>query len=141
MAEYTGFELPEVTVQHKLIGYRGGIIKAQNARISSAVKHGGSYSIDLSVGGFKELFYAADAGSVTVTAWVYPEGSANASLEVIEIGSGEKLDIANSAGNDDWEQLSITWAAEKKVYIIRIANNARGDESGTKDHAYFDDLE
>jgi len=141
MAEYTGVNAPGLTVQLPPTSYRKGLIKSCKSRLSSSVTHGGSHSIDLSVGGFKEFFYAASAGETTVTAWVYSEGSANASLEVMEIGSGEKLDIANSSGNDGWEQLSITWTAEKKVYIIRISNNARGDGSGTKDHVYFDDLE
>ena len=140
MAEYTGVDAPALTVQLLPTSYIKGIIKSCNSRMSTLELHGGSYSIDLSVGGFKEFFYAAAAGEATVTAWVYPEGGANASLEVVEIGAGVKLDIANSVGNDAWEELSITWAAEKKVYIIRIANNARSDGSSTKDHAYFDDL-
>lgn len=140
MAEYTGVEYPSLTLQEHPIAYRPGIVKSQNVRISSERAHGGTYSIVLSVGGFKEFFYAADAGSITVTAWVYPEGGANASLEVMEIGTGVKLDIDNSVSNDGWEQLSITWTATKKVYIIRIVNNARDDGSSERDWAFFDDL-
>jgi len=140
MAVYTGVNAPGLTVQLPPTSYRKGLIKSCKSRLSSSVTHGGSHSIDLSVGGFKEFFYAAASGEATVTAWVYPEGGSNASLEVIEIGSGVKLDIANSVGNDGWEELSITWPASKKVYIIRIVNNARPSGSSTKDHVYFDDL-
>lgn len=140
MAEYQGVEYPSLTLQVHPTGYIPGLLKSQNARISTERKHAGSNSIVLSVGGFKEFFYAAASGEVAVTAWVYPEGSSNASLEVIELGSGVKLDIANSVGNDSWEELSITWAASKKVYIIRISNNARGPASASRDWAFFDDL-
>ena len=140
MAEYTGVNAPAVAVQLNPTSYRKGLIKSSNLRFSSALKHGGSFSLEISPGGYKELFFASNAGSTTVTAWVYPEAGANASLEVEELGAGEKLDIASSVGHNAWEQLSITWTAEKKIYVIRIANNARDDEATTKGFAYFDDL-
>jgi len=140
VTEYTGVNSPVVAVQLNPTSYRKGLIKSSKVRFSSALKHGGSFSLEISPGGYKELFYASNGGSTTVTAWVWPEAGSNASLEVEEIGSGVKLDIANSVSSDAWEQLSITWTAEKKIYVIRIANNARDDGSTTKGFAYFDDL-
>jgi len=99
---------------------------------STAESHGGTYSLKVRGGGFHDLFYACDAGSQSVKVWVKFESGASPRLEVLDGREAVGVDTPTGDGSS-WEELVVNFTAEKKTYIVRLANY--GTES-----AYFDDV-
>lgn len=118
-------------------GRRGGNERRESRSIISTEQvHGGTHSLRILGGGYHEIFYGCDAGSKTVTVWCFPPVVGACALHVFDgpdlIGEGF------NAGAGAWEQLSVTFTAAKKVYVVRLINCtiSNGDT-----RAYFDDLE
>jgi len=99
---------------------------------STAESHGGTYSLRVRGGGFHDLFYACDSGSQSVKVWVKFESGASPRLEVLDGREAVGVDTPTGDGSS-WEELVVNFTAEKKTYIVRLANY--GTES-----AYFDDV-
>jgi len=102
------------------------------AELSSAESHSGTHSLKVRGGGFHDLFYACDAGSQSVKVWVKFESGASPRLEVLDGREAVGVDTPTGDGSS-WEELVVNFTAEKKTYIVRLANY--GTES-----AYFDDV-
>ena len=112
------------------------------SRVVTNIYHSGTSSLEILAGGRHDLFYGCDAGSKTITVWVYPPvgGGGLCALEVYPLGANTEDYIvrAESTGTDAWEQLSVTFTALKAVYKVRLINRVR-PQGDTR--AYFDDLE
>jgi len=105
-------------------------------KFSTEQVHSGSYSLKLNPGCCYDIDYGCNAGEVTITVWVYPKSGASACLAVINPDTGEVITSDTSSASGAWEQLSVNFTAEKKVYIVRLLNKSKHG-----DHAvYFDDL-
>ena len=122
----------------------GGYINSEmlivKSRVGTDKPKAGAASLVLASGGIHDVYYGCEAGSVTITVWVWPPvgaGVGACALEALEVDGGDVLARDLSMGTEDWEQLSVTFTAQKKVYRIRMINRvkAQGDT-----RAYFDDL-
>lgn len=104
--------------------------------ISDAEAHGGTFSLRLIGGGYYDIFYGCDAGSATITVWVLAPAIGKCGIQIFD---GVELmgEDFNSGSLGAWEQLSVTFTAEKKVYTVRLIN-ATLQDGDTR--AYFDDL-
>ncbi|MBE3109699.1 MAG: hypothetical protein IMZ46_04150 [Acidobacteria bacterium] len=106
----------------------GGVMSADEA-------HGGTYSIRITGGGYRDIFYGCAAGSTTITVWVLAPVIGKCGIQVFDGQEIQGEDWNSGAGA--WEQLSITFTALKKVYTVRLIN-ATIQDGDTR--AYFDDL-
>lgn len=103
--------------------------------ISDEQHHAGSHSLCIVGGGYQDIFYGCDAGSKTITVWVKPPVVGKSALKVYDNADVVGIDL--NTGTGAWEQLSVSFTAEKKVYTVRLANYAIPDGDS---RAYFDDL-
>jgi hypothetical protein len=108
--------------------------KENGSSVSFDQVHGGTYSLRVYGGGYHDIFYGCDAGSITITIWVYPSAIGKCAIQILDGPTlmGETFNIGAGA----WEQLSVTFTANKKVYIVRLINFDGDGEVRT----YFDDL-
>jgi hypothetical protein len=97
--------------------------------------HAGSLALRLTGGGYRDIFYGCAAGSTTITVWVYAPVIGKCGIRVFD-GNEKKGEDLN-AGAGAWEQLSVTFTALKKVYVVRLFNGTVQDGDT---RAYFDDL-
>lgn len=97
--------------------------------------HAGSLALRLTGGGYRDIFYGCAAGSTTITVWVYAPVIGKCGIRVFDGQEKQGEDL--NAGAGAWEQLSVTFVALKKVYIVRLFN---GTIQNGDTRAYFDDL-
>ena len=126
MAAYTGALAPP-SLSYPRSGL-GGVM-------SSDEVHGGSNSLRITGGGYRDVFYGCDAGSKTIYVWVYPPVIGKCALQVYDGKTLMGEDVNTGVGA--WEQLSVPFTALKKVYTVRLANFTLQDGDT---RAYFDDL-
>lgn len=144
MADYSGRDLTAM-IDVQVIGGEGpvGMVKSSNCWISTDQKKAGDYSLCLGPGGFKEIFYAAVAGAITIDAWVYPLPGSSPIFYVVEFGKVAK-DSATPIATGAWEALQLSFVAVKKIYKLVIANPiptiGTGWGDGEKPWCYFDSI-
>lgn len=148
MAQYSGgYDISDIVVlPHKeyLAGvFSSRLIKSNNAWLSTDQYSGGSYSFCTGIGGYKEVFYALDAGSATVEIYVYALPGSKP-LFYIETLGGEKQDSDTTAVEETWTQLSLSFTAVKQVYRVVLSNpvpllGGRDDDEGQA-WCYWDNL-
>jgi len=146
MAEYTGgVELSYATTP---VQFQKGFLKMPhigncNSWFSSVQARGGTYSLALGLGGWKEVYYALDAGVAAISCYVYPLSGSNPRLEVLTL-TGEVQDSDTPSSTGAWEELTLSFTAVKAVYKIRMANPvpilSPGIGDGVDAICYFDDL-
>ena len=109
---------------------------------STVQKHGGSYSIRLLPGRvYPPIWVACEAGSRTITCWVYPTVAANVlQMKVIDPDTLENMGETKNAGSESWEQLSVVFTATKKCYLVLIGNYTPAYVPGDLQAGYFDDF-
>ena len=145
MANYSGYDLSDVSDLQQIAGVGPkGIVKSSGVWLSDDYAHAGLYSLCVAPGGFKEIFYAALAGAITIDAYVYPLAGSNPIFYVVDLGNCfQDSDIP--AGVGSWEALQLSFTAEKKIYKIVVANPipiiGTGLGDGEKGWCYFDSIE
>jgi len=132
MADYDGFTVADKT----------GVVPAWAFPHSTVQKHGGSYSIRLLPGRvYPPIWVACEAGSRTITVWVYPTVAANVlQAKVIDPATLEVMGRDKNAGSGAWEQLSVEFTATKKCYQVIIGNFTPAYVPGDLRAGYFDDF-
>jgi hypothetical protein len=119
-------------------GYINSEMLIAKSRITTDKPKTGLSSLVLGSGGVHDVYYGCAAGSTTIAVWCWPPaGTGACALEVLEVNGGDVLARDVSVGTEDWEQLSITFTAQKKVYRVRMVNRVK---AGGDTRAYFDDL-
>jgi len=135
MTAYNG-SLAVSMISDRLQGHRASDERRESGSIISTEQpHGGTHSLRVLSGGYHDIFYGCDAGSKTITVWVYPPVVGKFAIQIYDgpMLMGESFNIGAGA----WEQLSVTFTALKKVYIVRLINFTLSDGDT---RAYFDDL-
>ena len=148
MAQYSGgYDISDVAfTQHKEYfagSFSSRLIKSFNAWLSTDQYRGGGSSFCTGIGGYKEVYYALDAGSATVNIYVYALPGSNP-LFYIETLGGEKQDSDTTATEESWTQLTLSFTAVKQVYRVVLSNpvplfGGRDDDEGQA-WCYWDDL-
>jgi len=140
MANYDGIAWTRVE-SFKRIGMlvNSEVVRHINRAIITTDKpQTGSHSMLIMAGGQHQFFIGLDAGSQTVTVYVWPPTNGVCVLEIIDPDSKETKGIDINEGTGAWEQLSITFTAEQKVYIGCLRNNTPAKEVDSR--AYFDNI-
>jgi len=145
MANYSGYDLSGVSDLQRIAGEgRKGIVKSSNVWLSDDYAQAGSHSLCVGPGGFKEMFYAAEAGAITINAHVYPLAGSNPIFYVVDLGNCFQ-DSDMPAGVGSWEALQLSFTAEKKIYKVVVANPipiiGAGLGDGEKGWCYFDSIQ
>jgi hypothetical protein len=145
MADYSGHDLSALSFMQMIGGEGpGGMIKSSNAWLSDDQAKTGVYSICVGPGGFKRMFYAAEAGAITIDCHVYPEAGSAPLFYAMDLG-GEIQDTDTPLAVGAWEALQLAFVALKKIYIIVVANPipiiGTGLGDGEKGWCYFDSIE
>jgi hypothetical protein len=96
-----------------------GRIKSSNAWLSDDQAKAGVYSICVGPGGFKSIFYAAEAGAITIDCQVYPLAGSAPLFYAMDFG-GEIQDTDTPLAVGAWEALQLAFVAVKKIYIIVV---------------------
>ena len=140
MANYDGF----------VAGYYDEVIMAEvdrrrvNAFVFSDEKsYEDTYSLKMLPGETIEIWYGCDAGDVTISVYVWAsEHATNCRMKVIDPDTQEVMGEDVNESTETWEQLSVTFTAEKKVYKVILGNYTAGSYVvGDKKPCYFDKLE
>jgi hypothetical protein len=102
--------------------------------------YGGLYSLKIRGGQTYTINVGCDAGSRTISFYVWPE-SADTKLraEIFDPDTNEMLTSEVNAGYGEWEKVEINFTAEKKVYILRLANYS--DRKNESKHVCIDNVE
>jgi len=123
MANYTGVMVDEPTESEFRLGYVTGSMetarkKFNNAYVSVHHPYAGTYSLELRVSGIFTVDCGLEAGSRTITmkAWAPVNGSIK--VDAVDPDDGTIMDSATTASEDEWEDLSMAFTAEKKVYLL-----------------------
>jgi len=145
MADYSGHDLSNIFTLQQIAGEGPkGIVKSSNVWLSTDYAQAGSYSLCVGPGGFKEMFYAAEAGAITIDAYVYPLPGSKPVFYVVDLGNCVK-DLDTPAGVGSWEALQLSFTAEKKIYKVIVANPipiiGTGLGDGEKGWCYFDSIQ
>jgi len=131
MADYDGFTL----------AYKTGVVPAWCFPHSTVQKHGGSYSIRLLPGRvYPPIWVACEAGSRTITAWVYAPTGGVCQMKIIDPATLEVMGLDKNASAAEWEQLSVVFTATKKCYQVIIGNYTPAYVPGDLQAGYFDDF-
>lgn len=107
---------------------------------STDQKHGGSYSLRLIPGGSYSINYGCDAGSKTITIYAYAPAYGTLLIEVRDPDTGELMGSDATTSTEVWEQLTVTFTAEKKVYVVNLIHAGCSEFHGGEHLGYFDDL-
>lgn len=145
MADYSGYDLSAKSHIQMIRGEGPpGLVKSSNVWLSEDQAHVGTYSMAIGPGGFKEMFYAAAAGAITIDCQVYPLAGSNPIFYAVDLG-GEMQDSDTPIATGAWEALQLSFVAEKKIYKVVIANPIAiigiGLAGGEKGWCYFDTIE
>lgn len=146
MATYTGYMNADPMISEQSLGNLHGAVDNSFKRfykwvVSTTKPYTGAYSLELYERGIFTIDVAVDIGSRTVTmkAWAPPQGSVTAFL--VDPDDGSVIDTDTTASTGAWEDLSITWTAEAKVYLLLIRNNPQTSQvEGDDNHAYIDNV-
>ena len=141
MATYTGIGLTinESLIRQSIFPYsESPLVKTSPIRFTNSKAYEGTYSRELYPGEHQSIWYACDAGDVTISVYVWNPAGGKAGIEVYDPDTGERIDSAYASGSGSWEQVSVSFTASKKLYIVRLVNHTPAD--GDK-RAYFDNLE
>jgi hypothetical protein len=153
MAEYDGEIIEPLVSDNRTQGFFESRRMQSGSIFSTDKAHAGTYSLKIDGGGMHEIYYACDAGSKTITVWVWAPGIdpydayGEDAYDPYDIGScaiqifdetGTKIAEDWNTTTGSWEQLSVTFTALKKVYIVRLVNFRAAIHIDAR--AYFDDL-
>jgi len=141
MATYTGVALTinESLARQSVFPYsESSLIRTSPIRFTSSKVYEDTYSRELYPGEYQSIWYGCDAGDVTISVYVWNPTNGKAGIEVYDPDTGERIDSSYASGSGSWEQVSVSFTASKKLYIIRLVNNTKA--AGDK-RAYFDKLE
>lgn len=145
MADYTGdFPINNAlqTTRVPLGFHLGADISGKifgGGEMTSEKSHGGSYSRKLYAGDMYTIDYGCNAGETTISVWVWPETGAIFRLEILDPYSLEIINASVNVGAGAWEQVTVTFTAQKKVYLVRICNYSNRKE--TSKNCWVDNLE
>lgn len=111
-------------------------------RFSTVQTHGGSFSLCVYPGGFKEVLCAADAEETTIDIWCYYETGANAVVDIIGLGDRTVLDSQQPGGGaGSWEKLTLTFTPSSAgLFLIRLKNVKLDVGVGDIARVFFDDI-
>lgn len=97
-----------------------------------------SHSMLIMAGGQHQFFIGLDAGEQTVTAYVWPPTNGVCVFEIFDPDSKVTKGTDSNVGAGAWEELSINFTAEQKVYMGCLRNNTPAKDVDTR--AYFDNI-
>jgi len=140
MADYSGFMFDTYESESRQanpVNSEASMRMCIGWMMDTTKKHGGAKSLRLMPGGRYEFFYGCVAGSTTITVWVYPPVASKCCLQIYNPETGTKEAEAWNVSAGAWEQLSLSFTSEKKVYLGRLANFT---SHGADACAWFDDL-
>jgi len=109
---------------------------------TSDKSYAGTYSLCLYSGGVYEVLYGCNAGDKTISVYAYPPKSGLVYMYVYDPIAGERVATADPAtGSGAWEQISASFTAESKIYVVRLINPVSSTDNVSDMRAYFDNLE
>lgn len=129
MALYDGYDIGWLHSKHRGGHFTEELIKCRSEIIGPADSGeilSGANAMELLPGGAHEVYLFVNPGTTfTVTCRAYPKNGAGIGSVWLELSEVQSLDILasdNTVGHDAWETLSITYAATKHVYCLRLVN-------------------
>jgi len=138
MADYNGVSITISESENLLYGVNPWPLQ-NRFRIQSDIVYADSYTLELKHGGICEVWYACNAGDVTVSVYVYPPEAGKIYMRIIDPDTREIKAEASASGSGVWEKIEANFIASKKVYLVQLINPCQYD-NGEK-RAYFDNLE
>lgn len=124
MPAYSGY-LTTPLDSGPLIGRFVGEMKQCRSRITVDKPEVGLSSMELLPGGTHEIYLFCNVGNITVSCRAWPQtgaGVGGVSLELLETSGQDILASDSSVGVGAWETLTLTYAATKTVYKVRLVN-------------------
>jgi glucan phosphorylase len=125
MASFTGHLADDPYVSEQQRGHIGRIVdnpfKRFNAwTVSTDNPYSGSAALKLFPGGIYTLDVAVDAGSRTLRlqAWA-PTGGA-VRIDLLDPDTGDTIETDSTESEEEYEQLSVNWTAEARVYLLVV---------------------
>ena len=146
MANYTGYLIDDPAEGELELGYMLGTQDHPWKRfygweITTEKSYAGTHSLRLLVGGIFTLDCVCSAGDRTVVAKAWAPINGSVSMEIVDPDSGEVMGNDTTAGDEAWEDLSIAFTAEKKIYLIFLRNNPQDPMvEGEEPYGYFDNI-
>lgn len=146
MANYTGHLIDDPVAGEE---ERGNIITLADHQwkryhgweITSDKCYAGTSSLKLFVGGEYTLDCVCEAGSRTVTAKAWAPINGSITMRILDPDTGALMGTDTTASDKEWEDLSINFTAEKKIYLVFVRNNPQAPMVEGKDpYAYLDDI-
>lgn len=141
MANYDGIACPWVESFHRIgaIFNSEATLHINRALISTDKPQTGNHSMLIMAGGQHQFFIGLDAGEQTIKVYVWPPANGVCVFEIFDPDSKVTKGIDNNVGTGAWEELSIIFTAEQKVYMGCLRNNTPAKDVDSR--AYFDNIE
>lgn len=146
MADYTGYLLDDPSEGELELGYMLGTQDHPWKRfygweITEDKSYAGAHSLRLLVGGIFTLDCVCPAGDRTVTAKAWAPINGSLSMTVVDPDTGEVMGSDTTASDEEWEDLSVAFEAEKKIYLIYLRSHlAIPMVQGEDPYGYFDNI-
>jgi hypothetical protein len=125
MAVWTGhLETPIVSDRKTRVFFKPSPFADSGVVRDAAHVDTGSWALRVYAGSTKDIFVVCGSGSRTISARVY-SGSSSGKCGIVLYdpdNAGEAIDSDWSASSGVYEDLSITFTALSKVYILRLIN-------------------
>ena len=109
--------------------------------ITEDKSYAGAHSLRLFVGGIFTLDVVCGAGSRTVSAKAWAPINGSLSMTIIDPDTGETMGTDATASDEEWEDLSVAFTAEKKIYLAYLRHHlADPMVEGEDPYGYFDNI-
>lgn len=125
MASFTGYVAPDPIASEQQRGHVTRIADNPHKRfnawyVSTYRPYSGSAALKLFPGGIYTLDVAVDSGARTLRlqAWAPINGAVR--IDLCDPDTGEIIESDTTSGDEAYEQLSVTWTATAKVYLLMI---------------------
>lgn len=137
MADHDG-EMIDLWESYPRSGHTERPYAQAGSRITTEEFYEGAQSLELLPGGFHNMWVACDAGTRIITARVKAATVGGAVMRAIDPATGTVMGEAASVGTGAWEQITLSFAATKKFYLLKLMNASppNGDV-----RVYFDNVE
>jgi hypothetical protein len=146
MADYTGYLVDDPIEAEYTRGHVFGTIdhpwkEFYGWEITTDKSYAGTHSLRILVGGVYTIDCVCEAGSRTVTAKAWAPINGSITMRIIDPDTGALMGTDTTASDEEWEDLSISFTAEKKIYLIFVRNNPQAPMvEGEDPYAYLDDI-
>lgn len=141
MASYTGNILSPTLSDNNRNVRISNPMGSHQVELTTEKFESGSKSLKVLAGGYQDIYVVCAAGSRTITCQVWPNSNTDkcGMLLYDPDNLGEILESDWSTSSGAWEELSISFTATAKMYILRLINGAPFTSQDA--HCWFDTIE